>query len=223
MDYVRNPEKLKDKAVRTKPSQARGKARVSLILTAALELFRENGMENVTTNDIAEKAQIPIGSLYRYYPNKDSIMDAVIDVYMDDFASIFKGIAANPELKHMSWDEIISIMFDAVISYSKRNGSFMFLFGVWANPILYEHSRSSRIKCVSAFASVLKKRYPKLKKRQALLCFNLSIVTMKMAMSEEDQRVGGNEMLRESAQVIAAYLERISGTPDRDAADLLFN
>lgn len=223
MDSVHNADKFGGKAARAKPSQARGKERVRVILVAAQELFQEHGMEQVTTNDIAEKAQIPIGSLYRYYPNKNSIVDAIIDLYMDDFALIFKELATNPKLKHQSWEEVITAVVEVVNGYAKRNGSFMFLFAMWSNPVLYEHSRKARTRCLNAFASLLRKRYPELTRRQALLCFNLTIVTMKMAMSKDDQRVGGTEMLQDAVRLIASYLDRTCRSSGRGAEDMLLN
>ena len=221
MDSVHNPDKFKDKAVRAKPSQARGKERVRLILASALELFREHGIEEVTTNDIAERARIPIGSLYRYYPNKDSITKAIIDLYAEDVVTSFREISKNPMIKYMSWEEVITILLDSWASYSRLNGSFSFLFAIWANPRLNQETRSSQAKFLTEFSKVLKKRHPKLKPRQALICFNLSIVAVKMAINEEDERIGGPELLQESAEAIAGYMSSVCEPQGREAGDIL--
>jgi AcrR family transcriptional regulator len=44
------------------------------ILAAAAHIFTEYGYAAGTTNRIAERARISIGSLYQYYPNKDAIL-----------------------------------------------------------------------------------------------------------------------------------------------------
>ncbi|MCA2211413.1 TetR/AcrR family transcriptional regulator [Jidongwangia harbinensis] len=44
------------------------------VLTAAAHIFAEYGYAAGTTNRIAERARISIGSLYQYYPNKDAIL-----------------------------------------------------------------------------------------------------------------------------------------------------
>lgn len=221
MDSVHNPDKFKDKAVRAKPSQARGKERVRLILASALELYREYGIEEVTTNDIAERAKIPIGSLYRYYPNKDSITKAIIELYADDVASSFKEIAKNPMIKYMSWEEVMTVLLDCWASYSRLNGSFSFLFAIWANPRLNQETGKSQAKFLSAFSAVLKKRCPKLKTRQALICFNLSIVAVKMAINKEDEKIGGPELLQEATEAIAAYMSAACEPQGREAGDIL--
>jgi AcrR family transcriptional regulator len=50
---------------------------------ATLELIQEHGAEEVTTNKIAERAGIGVGSLYRYYPNKMAIFT---DIYNEQLA-----------------------------------------------------------------------------------------------------------------------------------------
>jgi len=58
---------------RKQPAQARAKDTVKVILEAAAQVFSEEGY-SATTNRIAERAGVSIGSLYQYFPNKDSIL-----------------------------------------------------------------------------------------------------------------------------------------------------
>ena len=48
-------------------------SRISRILESAFELFAEKGIDNVTMNDIAAKAEIGVASLYRYFETKEEI------------------------------------------------------------------------------------------------------------------------------------------------------
>jgi AcrR family transcriptional regulator len=47
---------------------------VDAILVAAAEILAEGGYRAMTTNHLAERAGVSIGSLYRYFPNKESII-----------------------------------------------------------------------------------------------------------------------------------------------------
>lgn len=47
---------------------------VDAILQAAAEMFAEQGYARTTTNKIAERAGVSVGSLYQYFPNKDSLL-----------------------------------------------------------------------------------------------------------------------------------------------------
>jgi AcrR family transcriptional regulator len=58
---------------RKEPKQKRSKAMYDAILDATTHLLSENGYAATTTNHIAERTGISIGSLYQYFPNKDAI------------------------------------------------------------------------------------------------------------------------------------------------------
>lgn len=64
---------------RKKPVQSRAKVTASAILEAAEIIIKNEGFEKATTNFIAERAGVSIGSLYQYFPNKESIVSAIIE------------------------------------------------------------------------------------------------------------------------------------------------
>ncbi|MCP2170139.1 TetR/AcrR family transcriptional regulator [Goodfellowiella coeruleoviolacea] len=68
---------------RKQPRQVRAEHTRERILTAAAHVFAEHGYAAGTTNRIAERARISIGSLYQYYPNKDAILLALVDRHLD--------------------------------------------------------------------------------------------------------------------------------------------
>jgi len=62
---------------RKSPSQERSRRTVDRILDAATRIFHEQGYTGATTNDIADEADISVGSLYQYFPNKDALLVAL--------------------------------------------------------------------------------------------------------------------------------------------------
>ncbi|WP_202864133.1 TetR/AcrR family transcriptional regulator [Mycobacterium sp. MFM001] len=73
-------------APRRVPQQQRSRLMVKRILDAAKTVLIERGYDDATTNRIAEAAGISPGSLYQYFPNKETIIAAVIDRYTDHIA-----------------------------------------------------------------------------------------------------------------------------------------
>lgn len=59
---------------RREPSQARARERVDKILAETADLLTSSGLEKLTTNHIAKAAGMSVGSLYRYFPNKQAII-----------------------------------------------------------------------------------------------------------------------------------------------------
>lgn len=68
---------------RRKPRQVRAELTRERILDAAAHIFVEHGYAAGTTNRIAEHAEISIGSLYQYFPNKDAILAELLVQHVD--------------------------------------------------------------------------------------------------------------------------------------------
>lgn len=68
---------------RKQPTQVRAELTRERILTAAAHVFAEYGYAAGTTNRIAERARVSIGSLYQYFPNKDAILASLLVRHLD--------------------------------------------------------------------------------------------------------------------------------------------
>ncbi|HKA15002.1 MAG TPA: TetR/AcrR family transcriptional regulator [Myxococcota bacterium] len=68
---------------RKEPRQPRARATVDAILFAAAHILKTEGFAHATTNRIAEKAGVSVGSLYQYFPNKQAIVAALRERYVD--------------------------------------------------------------------------------------------------------------------------------------------
>jgi AcrR family transcriptional regulator len=77
LDGRGRPRKSTLKA-RKAPGQARSQETVDVILEASARILESDGLRGFNTNAIAAKAGVSIGSLYQYFPNKDSIVLALI-------------------------------------------------------------------------------------------------------------------------------------------------
>jgi AcrR family transcriptional regulator len=64
----------KTAAPRKQPEQDRSRATVDVIVDAAARILVKHGYDAFTTNRVAEKAGVSIGSLYQYFPNKDALL-----------------------------------------------------------------------------------------------------------------------------------------------------
>ena len=65
---------MKTALLRKKPKQKRSKLMVDNILEASIRVLKQHPYQKFTTNRVAEAAGISIGSLYQYFPNKQSIL-----------------------------------------------------------------------------------------------------------------------------------------------------
>ena len=63
--------------LRRVPVQGRSVARVQRMLDACAELVDEVGYEGLTTTLLAERAEVAIGSVYQFFPDKRAIVQAL--------------------------------------------------------------------------------------------------------------------------------------------------
>jgi AcrR family transcriptional regulator len=63
---------------RKQPRQRRSRALVEQLKTAATRILSQRTIEELTTNEIAERAGISVGSLYQYFPNKHALVAALV-------------------------------------------------------------------------------------------------------------------------------------------------
>ncbi|MGA3106936.1 MAG: TetR/AcrR family transcriptional regulator [Terriglobales bacterium] len=61
------------------PQRNNGRLRVAAILKAAAALIDEKGFDGTTMAEIAERSGTKIGSLYRFFPNIESVADTLLD------------------------------------------------------------------------------------------------------------------------------------------------
>ena len=65
------------------PRQARARQTVEAVLDAVSSVLRREGVEGLTTNKIAVRAGVSIGSVYQYFADKRAILIAVRDRHVD--------------------------------------------------------------------------------------------------------------------------------------------
>ena len=89
------------------------------ILEAAARLLNRHPLEEVSTNHIARKTGISIGTLYKYYPNKDSILADLSRMYMQKDAELVAAIFDNYQSHQLN--ELLDELVDALIEVHKRD------------------------------------------------------------------------------------------------------
>ena len=67
---------------RKHPVQARSAATVDAILTACIQVLLAVGKEKLTTTLVAQRAGVSVGTLYQYFPNKRSLLQAVLRAHL---------------------------------------------------------------------------------------------------------------------------------------------
>lgn len=72
-------------------SQQRSRATVDALIEATARILVREGFDKASTNRIAEKAGVSIGSLYQYYPGKEALVAAVIDRHNQELMRVVRA------------------------------------------------------------------------------------------------------------------------------------
>jgi AcrR family transcriptional regulator len=100
---------------RKRPRQDRAKATVDALVEATARLLVEEGWDGTSTNKIAAKAGVSVGSLYQYFEGKEQLVIAVGERHHQQLMAVIAGAAAgvaDKELPEMV-DSIIGAMLEA--------------------------------------------------------------------------------------------------------------
>lgn len=104
-----------DDRPRKSPRQQRSRATVDTLLEAAAQVFSREGV-SATTNRIAERAGVSIGTLYQYFPNKIAMLRALAERHLieagQQLGEVFARLRADEPPFDESMHAILAVVAD---------------------------------------------------------------------------------------------------------------
>jgi len=149
-------------APRRKPSQERSRDRVERILVATSALLGDTPVDKITTAAIAEKAGVPIGSVYQYFPNKLAVLAALAKRVMEEVDLKTASLIAE-DFGVLPWDQAIDRAIDATIEgFAAQPGYLQLLLSIRPTPEFRAITDESneRMAAMLAFHPALQKLIP---------------------------------------------------------------
>ena len=75
------------------------------LLAAALGLFSEKGYHNVSMHEIAEKAEFAVGTLYKFFQDKEDLYKALIKTKAEEYHAVLRGV-----LKRSDSEDVLTVL-----------------------------------------------------------------------------------------------------------------
>jgi AcrR family transcriptional regulator len=95
------------------PTQERGERRVTDLLRAAEHLFATTGYDATPMSGIAQLAGASIGSLYQFFPSKESLGNALLLEYTKELSGQISALkAASPIAPRLLGQKLFEIVFN---------------------------------------------------------------------------------------------------------------
>lgn len=107
---------------RKMPSQNRSRKTVAAIYDAAAHVFAETGYAEATTDQIAERAGVAIGTLYNYFPGKEAVLYGLWEKHENEIKSIVRQVVKDIRRQGFLDRDIVPILMHVVfelVSYEK--------------------------------------------------------------------------------------------------------
>jgi AcrR family transcriptional regulator len=98
---------------RKTPIQARATLTVEAIREATIQVLLHEGSDRLTTTRVAERAGVSVGTLYQYFPNKQSLLFAVFEDHLDKVAAAVED--ACEQARHQPQAEMIRQVVEAFV------------------------------------------------------------------------------------------------------------
>ena len=108
--------------LRNEPVQARSTARLAALLDAAAAVVDEIGYERLTTAMVAERAGASIGTVYRYFPDRIAVLQALGARNLDRVLTRVIDELVDP--RHGSWAEALSSAFGLLVEMFRTEPGF---------------------------------------------------------------------------------------------------
>jgi AcrR family transcriptional regulator len=142
-------------------TEAHIEARRSAILEAAGALFSRKGVYSATMAEIAEEAGLSAGALYRYFPNKEALAEACLEVSLDAMLQQWQATAASGADPMTVFAIVAAASFDELKEAGARDTTRLWLERHLAasrtnDPALLAHERATHERVVAGLAAVLR-------------------------------------------------------------------
>jgi AcrR family transcriptional regulator len=98
---------------RKTPIQTRAAVTVGAISEATIQVLLKQGINRLTTTRVAERAGVSVGTLYQYYPNKQSLLFAALADHLGKVAAAVE--AACDKARHQPLSDMIGAVVEAFV------------------------------------------------------------------------------------------------------------
>jgi len=190
------------------PRQERSRRRVEGLLDAAARLVVEQGVESLSTRDIAQAAGAPVASLYQYFADKEDVLLALAQRDMDEMdAQVLEDLG---KLEVLSVSSVVRTTMLAFVTVYHRRRAFVeiYLRGR-TNAAVHQFGREHNARVAEtlfAFARDAGLAGPDLTQQMTLMAVEVGDRVFQLAFEHDFE--GDPVLIEEGITMVTAYLER---------------
>ena len=191
--------------LRNEPVQARSSARLTGLLDAAAAIIDDIGFERLTTAMVAERAGASIGTVYRYFPDRIAVVEALSIRSAQRLAAAISESMATTE----SWVDVADRMVDASVTMYRTEPGFRAIrFGDQSDQAERHDDVEGRNALPGTIAGVLAERFGIERTPAVDLALKISIEVGAglIAFAFASSRTGDETIIGECRSIVKTYL-----------------
>ena len=210
---------LKKNHLRRQPQQQRSQDRVEKILDIAAIVFDEIGFESATTHEIAKRANISVGSLYQFFPDKLAIFNALELRHLDRIKIMWAKLA-QPEIIQLPFRDFVrSIVSQCQQLFEQPTSRIIFVQFFTSATMFKNIDHSLTQEAINFTAYLFCLRNPNLSKHRGQLLGEICThgINTLILLALRSDRSHRQEIFREIENLLIAYLEKDLGDRVEDS------
>ena len=190
------------------PKRQRGRIRVAAIMDAAITVFREKGYDAATMTEIAARSGTAIGSLYRFFPTKEALADALLRQYTQHALDGLADLRARAG--GMTPDELAGALVDFRLSLApQRSFAIVLLDARGGSDDLREKFRNAML---SGLAAILRKAMSLTPAKAATMAIVLLHILKAVTAADEEKPAVRRALLAEIKELVRVYLASVGSS-----------
>jgi AcrR family transcriptional regulator len=185
------------------PSRRRGELRVAALLEAGARTFAEKGYQATTMTEVAARAGAAIGSLYQFFPSKESLAQALLTRFGEQLVDELRALADRAE--NLSSRELADAFIALRLSLWKSRSPALLLEEV---PLVARERAQVQVAIRREAARALRALHPGLSdSRAATMAVVLLQLLKAVPRLSDDDPTGRMGLMEELAKALTCYLE----------------
>ena len=190
-----------------RPRQARGQEKFDKILQVADAMLVENGADELSLYDIAERAEVAVGSVYHFFPSKHAVLLALVEHYDCQFEKLVD--LQVDQLETDSWQDVLWRQTERSRSYiNSTPGALIMILGsgqTWATRL---RDSQGDLEIAKSMAASIQRYFqlPESPPAEKLLFNTIRLLEALWATSYIEHGSVTDEYAQETQKAICAYL-----------------
>jgi AcrR family transcriptional regulator len=185
------------------------------VLDAAEVILERDGADAFTTTAVARVAGVSVGSVYRFFPDREAIVEALAVRYWSDFSDLVAGVAEADALEPVA-DPAEAVLSVLAAGFRARPGFLALWYGGLRTERVRDRTRDARQAIAASIERIFSVHWPEAPAKTRILTAEMVVLAGDGLLREAFRRnpEGDAGLLSEAGVMLSTYIaHRLEAQP----------